>query len=201
MNRTAYVTPFPLCWPRGWARTESGARRHPPFRVGLTAARDSLIAEIRQLGGFEVVMSSNLPTRRDGLPYGIGRQVADPGVAVYWFERRDGQPLEREMACDRWLSPEGNMRALALSIGALRGLARWGSASIVDRAFAGFAALPANPVADWRIELQTTGLTLELARAAYREKARELHPDRGGDPEAMVRLNQAWEAAQRELGA
>ena len=32
-------------------------------------------------------------------------------------------------------------------------------------------------------------------RAAYRRKAVQLHPDRGGDHDAMVRLNAAYEAA------
>lgn len=34
--------------------------------------------------------------------------------------------------------------------------------------------------------------TLETIARAYRERARECHPDRGGSHEAMVRLNEAW---------
>lgn len=33
----------------------------------------------------------------------------------------------------------------------------------------------------------------------YRRLARELHPDKGGDDDAMVALNAAWEVAQRRL--
>jgi hypothetical protein len=35
--------------------------------------------------------------------------------------------------------------------------------------------------------------TLESAREAYRRRALELHPDRGGTHEAMLALNRAWE--------
>lgn len=178
--------------------------------MSLAQARDSLIEEVRKLGSNDFVITSNLPTRLDGMPYASGR-VVEPGIAAYWRERKlrsDGRHgyQERVMACDRWSSPEANMRAIALSIGALRGLDRWGSSSLVERAFAGFAALPSNPVVDWRIELGLGDIDPDYikaidAREAYRRRARELHPDHGGDPERMMRLNQAWEAAQRELGA
>lgn len=36
-------------------------------------------------------------------------------------------------------------------------------------------------------------VTLESAREAYRRRALELHPDRGGSHEAMLALNRAWE--------
>ncbi|MDR3618260.1 MAG: hypothetical protein P4L85_02845 [Paludisphaera borealis] len=43
--------------------------------------------------------------------------------------------------------------------------------------------------------------TLEQVRAAYRRKAVEIHPDRGGTHEAMVELNQAYQAAREMVRA
>lgn len=42
-------------------------------------------------------------------------------------------------------------------------------------------------------------VTLESARDAYRKRALELHPDRGGSHEAMLQLNAVWERIRRQL--
>ena len=54
----------------------------------------------------------------------------------------------------------------------------------------------------FRDELELLGLapgaTFAQIRAAYRKKARELHPDRGGSDEAMKRVNAAYHALTNE---
>jgi len=42
--------------------------------------------------------------------------------------------------------------------------------------------------------------TREEAQKAYRKKAAECHPDRGGSHEDMVKVNAAWEAIRRTKG-
>ncbi len=37
------------------------------------------------------------------------------------------------------------------------------------------------------------GFTKESLKVAYRNKAKELHPDKGGDAEAFIRLKEAYE--------
>ena len=107
------------------------------------------------------------------------------------------------IACDHWRTRRDNMRAIGLTIDGLRAIQRSGASSILDRAFAGFAALPSGIVmpTPWR---STLGLgddcTLEDVKAAFRELARQHHPDRGGDPKTMQRINAAREAAEQELG-
>lgn len=49
------------------------------------------------------------------------------------------------------------------------------------------------------------GALLRLAgddalKRIYRQLAAELHPDRGGSPERMIELNQAWEQIRKERG-
>jgi hypothetical protein len=45
-------------------------------------------------------------------------------------------------ACDRWDSVADNVQAIRKTIEALRGIERWGTGDMVQRAFAGFVALP-----------------------------------------------------------
>lgn len=190
--------PYPLDWPEGWTRTPEHRRAHPKFDGSFARARDGLLAEIRRLGGTKSLITCNMPTRRDGLPYADGRITnGDPGVAVYWWQMVGSRVVERVMACDRWRNVGHNMRALALSIEALRGLERWGGSTIVDRAFQSFAALPPAP-SDWRAMLGNPG-SIDAARSAYRRLALEAHPDHGGDADRMSRLNEAWDAAQKDL--
>jgi hypothetical protein len=42
-------------------------------------------------------------------------------------------------------------------------------------------------------------LPFEAAQAAYRRASMTLHPDKGGDMEAMTKLNQAWTRIEKEL--
>ena len=190
------VEAYPLQWPEGWPRTARPKRAR--FNTPLGRARDELFAEIDRMGGTDIVLSTNLAVRNDGLPRAKQREPDDAGAAVYW-RRSDG--AHRCIACDRWDRVRDNIRALGLTIAALRGLDRWGSSEIVDRAFTGFQRLEA-PGEDWR---ETLGVsrnpTLAEAEHAYRLRRRDTHPDGpNGDADAFHRVQQAWEQAQRELG-
>lgn len=190
-------TNYPLSWPVGWPRVLGYSRKGGPFRVSLSGALDRLEAELRRLGASHLVISTNLRPRLDGRPYADqALRVTDPGVAIYF--RLKEQP--RVLACDRYLKIEQNIAAIAAHVEALRGIERWGVGSL-EQAFAGYAALPA-PGADWRTVFgyeHDHFPALASVKARYRERAREIHPDRGGDHDQLVRLNQAMEAAEREL--
>lgn len=66
---------YPLQWPEGWPRTPYGARetdarfRGPTYGLTFGRARDQMLAELELLGAKNVVISSNLELRQDGLPY------------------------------------------------------------------------------------------------------------------------------------
>jgi len=119
----------------------------------------------------------------------------DPGVVAYCT--RNG--LAIAIPCDRWNSVAGNLRAIAKSIEALRGLDRWGAKQMLHRMFSGLVALP--PPEAWRAVLGLPpGVSLADAEEAHKRLARAAHPDKpGGSHDAMARLNSAIEHARKEF--
>lgn len=194
-------TPFPLQWPEGWSRTPVRDRGVSRFVTGMQMGLKGLRAELERLGAVNIVITSDLPTRSNGMPYG---EAADSGIAV-WFVL-DGK--ERVMACDRWGRASENIHAIALSIEALRGLSRWGANDIVVKAFEGFKALPAPPglhtqppTRNWREVLGApVGAGLAEIRRLHRLAMRKAHPDHGGSHEQAIEVSLAMSAAERELG-
>jgi hypothetical protein len=157
-----------------------------------------LVDELRLLGASKVIVSSNIPTKSDGLPYADNRFIDDPGIAVYFSFK--GKP--RVMARDGYISPAGNVRSLGLAIEGLRQLERHGGGVMLERAFEGFLAIaPPDWKRPWR---EVFGVKPEWhgdITALYREKARNRHPDAGGSDILMAELNVAYKEARDELEA
>lgn len=207
------IAAFPLQWPEGWPRTKSYARqrarfstkRRESYATDLTIADgvERVLAELSRLGvgRDDIVISTNVKTRLDGLPRSDQRAPDDPGVAAYW-ETKKGE--RRVMAIDRYTRVADNLAAIAATLDAMRAIERHGGAQILDRAFTGFTALPepgrARP---WREVLgaHPAETKMDVIRILYRRRAMELHPDRpGGSHDAMTELNAALAAAEKELG-
>lgn len=191
---TAPTTAFPLTWPLHKPRTDAWRRESSNFGTRRTVTpgrvRDELANEIALLGGRAVVISTNVPLRRDGLPYSGATPVGgDPGVAVY-FSLKGKQHC---FACDQWKSVDENLWAIRKTIEALRGIARWGSGDMMEQAFTGFVALPA-PEQPWQVLGVPMSANLAEIEQAYRRLAMQNHPDRGGDASAMARINAARDA-------
>ena len=189
-------TAYPLYWPPGRPRTFR--RRDAAFKTSFDKARRELLAEIGLLGGKDPIISTDLPLRRrDGIPYSDVREPIDPGVGVY-FEYQ-GQRVA--FACDRWTRVRDNLHAIELTIAALRGIARWGTGDMVKAAFAGFRALPPAE-RPWReiLGLPIRDVSAEEIESAFREKAKQHHPDVGGDHAAMAEITSARTRALAEIG-
>jgi hypothetical protein len=168
-------------------------------KLTIHAALRRLTDELDRLGARDTEISTNVPTRLDGMPYSDAKEPRDPGVAVYF--KRKGQPIA--MACDKWDRVADNLAAVAAHIDALRRIERYGVGSL-DRAFTGYQALPAPGHRDWRSVLRIDGKvpeTLPEAERIFATLARERHPDHGGSDEMMAELNAAWDDAKRELPA
>lgn len=194
------IQAYPLQWPVGWRRTPSYQRSSAKFRRKGASSDDRLnvgqgaervYRELRAMGISEhkIIISSDLRLRLDGKPYAdqaTGRM--DAGVAVYWSDRNQ----QRCMAVDRYDRIADNLAAIAATIEAMRAIERHGGATILDRAFQGFTALPA-PESWWQV-LGLTGpnATRSEIEGAHRSLIMKHHPDReGGDTELAARINRA----------
>ena len=194
MNTQAY----PLQWPTGYPRTDRPKESrfgHWNRRPTIHAATELLLDELRLLQAQEIVISTNQKLRRDGLPYSRqGPEINDTGVAVY-FQLR-GEP--RVVACDQWASIGENIHAIAKTIGAMRGIDRWGCSDMLQRMFTGFAALPAAGASSagrtwWEVLGVDPDADYDDVRSEYKRRLLNTHPDRGGDADAFQEVREAWE--------
>lgn len=204
---TAPIQAYPLQWPPGWRRADRYARKSAKFgKVGIgvdgftgSAYRrpreltisdgvDRILDELHRMGvaQADIAVSTNVPVGRDGFPLSKSRVPEDPGVAVYWNKGK----TSRCMAVDQYDRVADNLAAIAATLDAMRAIERHGGAAILDRAFIGFAALPAPE--QWFTVLGTSShATKDEIEEAFRRKAMQAHPDRGGNSDDMARINQA----------
>ena len=203
------IPAYPLQWPAGWKRTESSERSRAKFGRNGKAAQGSwqtkyelTIAqavtrvrdELRRMGisDDDLVISTDLKLRLDGLPRSDQRAPDDPGAAVYWNDAGSSN-APRCMAIDRYDRVADNLAAIAATLDAMRAIERHGGAEILNRAFTGFVAIE-DQSKPWQIVL---GVPLsasdEQARAAYMRARSATHPDRGGDAETFKAVQDAWD--------
>jgi hypothetical protein len=69
------------------------------------------MSELRLLGAAEIVVSSNVPVKADGLLYADNKRIDDPGIAVYFTFKKK----KLVMARDAFTSVAGNLRTLWVS--------------------------------------------------------------------------------------
>lgn len=153
------ATAYPLDWPPGWKRTqvrtrakfvgkagkhvlgENGAMGHWETKRELTIeqATRRVLDELKRfgVGDWNIIISTNLQLRQDGLPRFGQANPRDPGAAVYWTKGKEGQ---RCMAIDRYDRVADNLAAIAATLDAMRAIERHGGAAILDRAYKRLAA-------------------------------------------------------------
>jgi hypothetical protein len=84
--------------------------------------------------GGDIAMFQKVTTARDN--------------AVRWINRATDQNFQYVIASDLFREVRLNMAAIVMSIKAIRQLERCGTSSILERAFKGFSALPADALAE-----------------------------------------------------
>lgn len=172
------------------------------FLAGWGDTVDLLGREIDYLDGTQCVLEADFregDLRRDGLPRANARRPEFPGVKVSFNTPRLGR---LEYATDAYELWQHNVRAIALSLEALRAVDRYGTTSGRQQ-YTGFRALGAGPTAmpaaapmgpvDAREFIRLhSGMGLRGDdRDRYRAAARRLHPDAGGSTADFQRLQEA----------
>lgn len=188
---------YPLTWPAGWPRTPRHHRQMSPFKNMTTdKCFRELMDELDRLGARRIIVSSNLKLRQDGYPYSQQPRHDDEGIAVY-FTRKG---VAMSLACDKFHRREENMRAITKTIDAIRGMERWGSSDMMERAFTGFAQL-AGPM-DVRQWWEVLGVDSTARGAGITGQYRVLrslhHPDKGGEPSEFQAVQAAYDQACAE---
>jgi len=207
------IPAYPLQWPTGWKRTSPAYRTRARFvkkerkysstpgvnsswlqskEISIADGVERVRAELSRMGILDddLVISSNLELRLDGLPRSSQREPADPGIAVYWRDAGE----TRCMAIDRYDRVADNLAAVAATLEAMRAIERHGGAEILNRAFTGFAALPGPGSSEhWADVLDRVD-----PEGSYRRLRSQHHPDRGGSADEFLRVQRAYEQWQQE---
>lgn len=177
---------YPLQWPVGRPRISRKERSR--FDVSFAKARDELFRELSLMGARLPVLSTNIPLRRDGLPYANQPEPDDTGVAIY-FTWKDRQ---MSFACDRWDRVRDNIQAIRHTISALRGLERWGTGDMIEAAFRGFEALPPPKSKDWWDVIGVSRSDdFNSIRSAFKHKYQNAQTD-----DERIELNNAYQEAK-----
>jgi hypothetical protein len=191
-------------WPK--EKTPSHKRVKSPFEVKYGRMLDDLERELRHLSARDIVIQAYFrreDIRNDGWPRSSARP-SEPGVVVS-FLKRDKQ--EVAFPCDTFKNYESNLRAISLTLTALRAIDRYGVTQHAEQ-YKGWAKLP--PASD-RMNVKDalafiqlyTGIaptTAEALQDAYRAAARKLHPDVTGTDQQFILLGRAKQSIQDAYG-
>jgi hypothetical protein len=202
-----------VTWPG--ARTTRPARSR--FAAPWSSTLDLLDRELRQLQAKNIVLQADVAEsqiRLDGMLYASARPRT-PGV-ILSFESKHG-PLS--YPCDRFDNWQDNVRAIALSLEALRSVDRYGVTRRAEQ-YRGWQQLPApggngamtpESAAGFIVKLfemlnrpccsQQEMLVSGTSAGQHLRVAEALtHPDRGGDSAQFKQVQQAREVLEEYFG-
>jgi hypothetical protein len=181
---------------------KSDGRRRSQFKAGWAKTLELLDYELMALGATDVIVQAGFrpaDIRMDGWP--LGR--ATPSHPAVIVSLRDGENRPLSFPCDRYDQYADNLRAIALSLEALRAVDRHGVTKRGEQ-YQGFKALEAPR--PWTIEDSAAFVSIKSGtpatvimhdaaswKTAYRVAASTLHPDAGGNPHEWELLNKAKE--------
>ena len=194
-----------------WPGTPTRHRKRSPFNVQWLKILDELERELAHVGAKEVVVEAFLgygDIRNDGWPRS-GARPSQPGVVMY-FTSKHG-PLR--YACDTYTDYQGNIRAISLTLTALRAVERYGAANKAEQ-YRGWAQLPetssaavnataaAGVLVAYGYDVRTSAVSadtvthnivasVDTCRTMLRAALKATHPDTGGSADAFQRVQDA----------
>lgn len=195
-----------------WPQEKTKNRQGSPFSVKYVKLLDDLEEELKKLGARDTVIQAELSRddiRNDGWPKS-NAVFRGPGV-ILGFVNRKGQEIS--FPCDTYYGYQANLRAISLTLTALRSIDRYGVSKHAEQ-YKGWATLPPAPrrmdpnEALMFVALHGNGSAYVLPKdagvfqTAYRAAAKQLHPDSvgTGGHEQFVRLQQAAEVVKEAYG-
>lgn len=184
-----------------WPRAETKYRERSNFSSTWAQTSDVLMRECRHLKARSLVMTIDIMERDIRLTDGwlkANAKPSSPRVGVL-IDRRNDDALA--FYCDRYVDWQDNVRAIALSLEALRKVDRYGVTSAGEQ-YTGWKALPAGgpqmSEADALAVLAsasgmpvTKESTPGAVQTAHRQARRRSHPDVGGTHEVFVKVEEA----------
>ncbi len=201
-----------VVWP--FENTKS-RRSHWTFKATWGQTLRLLESELSHLRAKDVIFQADFreqDLRLDGMPRSGARQPEHPGIIIS-FESKHGPLQYASDSCIFW---EHNIRSVALGLGALRAVDRYGITRTGEQ-YTGWKALNAGaPIelgaaaffsskdeaadfigecAGWNIP--PDGMDPEVVKIAYRAAVKKVHPDKGGDVEVFNKLVAALEMIEK----
>lgn len=188
---------------QAWPGERTKNRTRSQFSASFSSTCETLERELVHLRAKHVVIQADCDDsqiRRDGMLRTDAR-TRTPGI-ILSFESKHG-PLS--YPCDRFTDWHDNLRAIALGLEALRTVDRYGVTKRAEQ-YKGWKALTfrgddyfaneqdaATFLAGEYTTASTVLASFDTAKAAYKKRAADNHPDAGGDPEVFKRVTAAWE--------
>ncbi len=193
-----------------WPGEPSKSRHGSPFSAAWSQTLDLLERELRHLNARDIVIQAAVgleDIRNDGMLKANARPRG-PGVIVS-FHCKHG---ELSYPCDTYMDWQANVRAIALSLEALRAVNRHGVTRRAEQ-YQGWAKLE-GPTKSTASALEDAALLLakyhvvpfrqivasrETFELACRVASTKTHPDVGGTPEEFKRFQAAKELLDRHF--
>lgn len=122
-----------------WPGNQTASRKKSPFSAGWTSTLDLLERELRHIAGREIVIQADVDLsmiRNDGM-LRADAKPRSPRI-ILSFESKHGA---LSYPCDRYTHWQANVRAIALSLEALRTVDRYGVTRQAEQ-YKGWARLP-----------------------------------------------------------